>query len=80
MTRREHLDAALVALDRCEACRLGYLRDGYLDAAAEHLEAAGLPDIAERVLDTAGFGGDLAAETRIIEAELRAVDARRAAA
>lgn len=77
--REMHLNAALVALYRSEHLRLGYLRDSYLSDAADHLEAAGLPDIADRVLDTAGFGGDLDAETRIIEAEMSAAEKREAA-
>lgn len=58
-TRADHIRRARRRLHQAGRYRrFGYLRDAVLEEAADELDAAGLPDLAMRVLDACGIGGD----------------------
>lgn len=44
-----HLNRAAICLFRADHLHIGWLQSEYLERAAEHLRAAGHPELAERV-------------------------------
>jgi hypothetical protein len=74
LSRETHIRLALNALFRSEHLRLGATRSRTLAEAADHLAAAGMPELAQRCRDEAadGNGSDVAAIEREVEAAFAA--------
>lgn len=68
LSRETHIRLALNCIYKAQHMRLGWLCGQQLGEAADHLEAAGLDDLAQRCLDEVSMPGEFDAIERDVRA------------